>query len=471
MSPESPSTLRTWTGLFALVCAGLMIATFIFMTIERPLHADEAVQWSLMREAHEGHPYSANQDRFHGPALAVLTQVIVFFTHADVLDLGPVYLRAIPFCFALSLVALPWFLPGVGRRAAMISSVALLLASGFGRYAGYYVQEALLASAFTWGAVWWMRGVAEERRDFLAASGAAFGFALACKVTALAYFCCFALAVLTCHHRELRRRHFTVFAPSLVGSWVLLQTSLLSDWEGLGAWGRQLVRSFRVATGHDEGTLLIDSPWPWLAALLLWTAFAIVRWGAGFPGRKLGTQRGDVVFVCASLILALHLHLPYKTPWLLLTPTVLLVALVLPLGFEGADFRRFGVWVYAMLLVGYGLDRPFTNPGHTATAPEVVRFAEEVDRMEQAYGAGRFYIAIEGGHYWPLPYYLRKQKVGYGPFDGSERAPLRLLPATDASRPAVPGYQAFRLPVRKGEFYWVLVAKGYENHFTALRGP
>ena len=41
------------------------------------LHADEAVQWSLAKDSSEGVPYSINQDKFHGPALAVAAQVVL----------------------------------------------------------------------------------------------------------------------------------------------------------------------------------------------------------------------------------------------------------------------------------------------------------------------------------------------------------------------------------------------------------
>ena len=75
-------------------------------------------------------------------------------------------------------------------------------------------------------------------------------------------------------------------------------------------------------------------------------------------------------------------------------------------------------------------------------------------------------IAVEGGHYWPLPYYLRMYPVGYGEFPQAAKAPLRLIPATDASEPIVPGYAVSSLTLREGgDRYWVLVAKGYESVF------
>lgn len=464
---STPRTARPWFALLAAVCAGLLALAFAHTMVTRPMHADEAVQWSLFRDLRDGLAYSGNQDRFHGPVLVALTNGLAMLTGLGPNDCAPAFLRAVPLAFAASLVLLPWVLPGVSRRAAVIASVALLVAPGFGRYAVYFVQEMLLAAGFAWGVALWLRGAPEGRGGLLAASGAAFGFALACKVTALAYFACLVVAWVLCRRSELTLRSLGFFAPALLGSWVFFQTSFGTDWAGLGAWLHQFRRSFGVATGVDEGTLAMDSPWPWVAAGLPWAALAWSRWLARRDPRTGEAGAADAVWVCATLILGFHAALPYKTPWLLLTPTALLVALVLPMGFSAPSFRLRGSPVYVALLIGFGLDRPFSHPGHTATTPEVVRFAEQAARFEQAYGAARFYVAVEGGHYWPLPYYLRRQRVGYGDFAGAERAPLRLRPVTDAQPPELPGYVALSLPIRAGEYYWVLVAKGYESHFTS----
>ena len=68
-----------------------------------------------------------------------------------------------------------------------------------------------------------------------------------------------------------------------------------------------------------------------------------------------------------------------------------------------------------------------------------------------------FYVAVDGGHYWPLPYYLRAFQVGYGDFNGAERAPVRILTAHDSSAPAIPGYRSYSLELRRNESYWVLI--------------
>jgi hypothetical protein len=102
---------------------------------------------------------------------------------------------------------------------------------------------------------------------------------------------------------------------------------------------------------------------------------------------------------------------------------------------------------------------------HSQTISEAVHFQVKVANLAKAYG-DKFYIAVEGGHYWPLPYYLRAYEIGYGDFPAAAKAPLRLIPATDTSEPMVPGYVVSSLTLREGgDRYWVLVAKGYESVF------
>ena len=56
-------------GLALVVAVALFWWAIAYMS-PGPLHADEAVQWSLAKELSEGKAYSTNQDKFHGPTLA-----------------------------------------------------------------------------------------------------------------------------------------------------------------------------------------------------------------------------------------------------------------------------------------------------------------------------------------------------------------------------------------------------------------
>jgi hypothetical protein len=164
----------------------------------------------------------------------------------------------------------------------------------------------------------------------------------------------------------------------------------------------------------------------------------------------------------AVLVFLFHLALPYKTPWLLLLTFSLPLTLALPYLLVGRTVRAV---VLAPALVTVALMAQSSLSSHSRTRAEVPEFQPKVANMAKAYG-DKFYIAVEGGHYWPLPYYLRAHRVGYGDFPQAAKAPLRLIPATDTSEPFVPGYTVSSLTLREGgDRYWVLVAKDYESVF------
>jgi len=94
------------------------------------LHADEAVQWSLAKDAAGGVPYSVNEDKFHGPALAVATRGVfaargLAFDDATVADL-----RQIPFYFFVLICAVPLCLTGVAWPMRLLAASAALARRG-----------------------------------------------------------------------------------------------------------------------------------------------------------------------------------------------------------------------------------------------------------------------------------------------------------------------------------------------------
>ena len=164
----------------------------------------------------------------------------------------------------------------------------------------------------------------------------------------------------------------------------------------------------------------------------------------------------------AGLVFLFHLALPYKTPWLLLLVFSLPLTIALPYLLVGRALR---VAALAPALVIVALMAKTSLSSHSPTSDGVLRFQAQVARLAKAHG-DKFFVAVDGGHYWPLPYYLRQYPVGYGDFPQAAKAPLRLIYATDASEPAVPGYGVSSLTLREGgDRYWVLVAKGHESVF------
>ena len=446
-------------GLAIVVTVAVFWSAITFVP-PGPLHADEAVQWSLAKELSEGTPYSTNQDKFHGPTLATALLISAKVTGTAPTEMSEHYLRSVVSISLGLMAAAALILPGVGRGPRYVTAAFIVLTGGCTPFGYYFVQEMLLVTGFVWGVALWMRAEdSPPTSRWWLLSGAAFGFALACKVTAAAYLVFFLVALLLLR-RFVPDRRWLRFGFGLVASWALFQSVGFTDLPGLKTWWLQLARSLGVASGRSEDTLFAESlaPWGWAAAWL--AVFTLARSGLSRAGWRT-RHPADLPCLVAVLVLGFHLALPYKTPWLLLLTFSLPLTLALPYLLSGRVAR------VALLAVSLAALAMLTRPSlaeHTRTS-DLRSFNAGVDRQAKAYG-GKFYIAIEGGHYWPLPYYLRKYPVGFDDFPQAAKAPLRLIPATDSSEPVVPGYAVFSLTLREGgDHYWVLVAKAHESVF------
>ena len=426
-----------------------------------PLHADEAVQWSLAKELSEGTPYSTHQDKFHGPTLATALLIAAKITGTAPVDMSEHYLRSVVAVFLGLMAAAALILPGVGKGPRYVTAAFIVLTGGCTPFGYYFVQEMLLAAGFIWGVALWLRaeGSPASSRWWLL-SGGAFGFALACKVTAAAYLGLFIVALLLLR-RFVPDRRWLRFGGGLIASWAFFQSVGFTDLPGLKTWWLQLARSLGVASGQSEDTLLAVSLTPWLWAALWLVVFALARPGLSRVAWR-SRHEADLPCVVAALIYLFHLALPYKTPWLLLVVFSLPLTLALPYLLAGGTVRAV---VLAPTLMTVALLARGSLSDHTPTSLAVRPFKQQVADLAKAYG-DKFYIAVDGGHYWPLPYYLRHYPVGYGDFPEAAKAPLRLIPATDYSEPRVPGYAVSYLVLRAGgDRYWVLIAKAHESVF------
>jgi hypothetical protein len=453
----------SWFGLVLVVALALWFSSSMAKVWHFGyLHADEAVQWSLAKELSEGTPYSTHQDKFHGPTLATALLISAKVTGTAPMDMHEDYLRSVVSVFLGLMAAAALILPGVDKGPRYATAAFIVLTGGCTPFAYYFVQEMLLVTGFVWGVALWMRaeGSAPTSRWWLL-SGAAFGFALACKVTAAAYLFLFIVA-LWLLRRFVPDRRWLRFGFGLVASWALFQSVGFTDLDGLRTWWVQLARSLGVASGHSEDTLYAESLAPWGWATVWLAVFALARSGLSLA-RWRSRHEADLPCLVALLVFLFHLALPYKTPWLLLLVFSLPLALALPYLLVGRAWRMSAL-ACGLIIVSVAAKRPLSSHSRTS---DLALFNESVEAMSKAYGS-KFYVAVEGGHYWPLPYYLRRYPVGYGDFPQAAKAPLRLIPANDDSRPFVPGYVALGplfLRSDQSDRYWVLVAKGYESGF------
>lgn len=460
--------LQYWGTALALMVLAVAIYFTGPMRAGKVLHADEAVQWSLARDLNEGVPYSLNEDRFHGPTLALATLVAARVTGVGFNEMSPEFLGGISrvFFFLLALASLA--VPDLSAGRRWLGAAVCFLTGACTPYSFYYVQEILLVTGLVWSVVLWMRWSARSsehpRRLLPWLSGAAFGFAGACKVTAVAYLLLFLGAVWVLRRDSFRRGGLVGFVLGALLAWGFFQSVALTDGAGLVTWVKQLRRAFGVAAGTSADTLTTADYGAWYWATIWLGGFGLLRWFRRAEWGRWGQAAVDLPLFFAALLFLFHLALPYKTPWLLLGATALPLVLAGPSLFR-ADWLG---WLALTVLLPLAAWQS-TVFQHTPTEARVPRLAADLEAMAQAYGASRFTVAVEGGHYWPLPYYLRHLRVGYGPFEGSERAPVRLIAVTDGAEPAVAGYVTRRFSLRAGEDYWLLIAKGYEGHLMLFR--
>jgi len=417
----------------------------------RPLHADEAGQWSLMVE---NQPHSQTQDRFHGPALGLVARAGLTVLGIDPSDASEGALRAVPLLFACTL-----FLASFVRRHRSSVLLGFLAIAPCARF----IQEPILAVSLVWTALFWLREDEVEARHLWRvrlAAGAAAGLALACKVTAALYLGVATLCYLWLRRGQPSRGGRTVFWASMLVFWAYWQSTFFTDCRALATWWLQLGRAFGMAAGVSGEPLTLVSPWPWAVSVVLLGAAILGRW------RRLGElpwgrHRLDPLLLASVAVVLLHLALPYKTPWLLMTVDMLVLFVLLPELLVDDLCRGLdeGAWRLAqgLLLVAISLGAfrwvSAERYAYVETSP-VVRTVTRAIRGAPASSA--WLIQVNGDNCWPLPYYLRGLRVGYGVFAGSDAADVRWIEATGSEAPAVPGFRAFPVEMRAGELWWVL---------------
>jgi hypothetical protein len=319
------SARRDWLStalvvVVAVLCLGVAAWLGHGQTFSRPLHADEAGQWSLMVEAK---PHSETQDRFHGPALGLLARAGLALFGVDLAAASEGALRAVPLVFGFTLLFSSFVRSH--RSSVLLGLLAIAPCARF-------IQEPILATSLVWAALFWLREDEVEpqhlwRLRFVA--GAAAGLALACKVTAALYLGVVAASYLWLRRGERSRGGLVIFSVSTVFFWACWQSTFFTDLPALATWWVQLGRALGVAAGVTQEPLTLVSAWPWVLSTLLLVAAGYGRWRRRAE-KPLGQHRLDPLLLASAIVLLVHLLLPYKTPWLLMTVDMLVLIVFLP---------------------------------------------------------------------------------------------------------------------------------------------
>lgn len=436
-----------------LIPAVLLVAAWLaWGFLDRPFHADEAGQWAL---ASEGAAHSKTGDRFHGPTLGLLARGLAALGVTDLPEATAAGLRAVPLAFALSLILIPWVLPSRAPDGWIAPVLALSVAAASPRF----IQEPLMAAALTWSAALWLRAGPSGDFRFRLLAGLAAGFALACKITAAMHLGLAAAAILLLRQAAPGWRGFAAFAAGTVASWVLWQSSFLTDLPALATWWGQFFRAFGVASGASEPPLPMGPalPWWWTGGLLLLAL--VLRFAPARDEGRRTARPADFLLAAAGLAYLVHLALPYKTSWLLMVPDAVLLVLVLPGLLDGSARPLAAAGALAI-----GLLTPAWRYDYVETRSDVPALASAL----LSDPAGRpALVLVQGDHVWPFPFYLRDLRVAYGAVPDAAQADVWLLQAAGPDAPSAPGRRAIAFAVRDNELWWALAREPHAARIEA----
>lgn len=429
----------------------------------RPMHTDEAVQAVKLGGLLESGRYRYDPTEYHGPTLYYAAfawaRLRGKYRLADVAEAD---LRGVTAAFGGLLVAACWWLfPPLRRTGLFVAGGAVALNPFLVFYSKYFIQESLLVF-FTAGLVAYVwRYVHAPSGGRAAMAGLFVGLMFATKETAVLTWAAMLPAVaaalpgrggLVAAWRRAPHpaapRHAAIAALVALGVAVFFFSSGFAHWGGLAdsvaAFGHFARRAggqghekpwwyyLRLVFFHRAGPLGVWSQWPLAVFGLLGAAAAVRRSQSGDPALPLA--RFAAVFSLS--LLGIYSAIPYKTPWLMLTPLwgLCLLAglgaqafwdwrwagrpwvryvLLAILAAGAADFVRQNRWMQGR----YAADT--RNPcvyEHTSTdILNGVRLIDEAARAAaESGGDADGLVCVVADEYWPLPWYLRNlPRVGY----------------------------------------------------------
>ncbi len=468
-----------------LLAAGLLLAgaaLLRFIPVERrPFHADEAVQayqtWQLLR----GEGYTYDPADKHGPFLYYAAAGIARVSGWTPASLDESRLRLVTLLAGLGTLALLAGLSArLGAGPALIGTALLAAAPLAVIYDTYFVQEAWF-SFFTWALFCALLRLREKPTlpAALLVGGLA-GLMQATKETSVLHFAALGLALLaTTPWRELARLwpRWLAALGTAVLVYVVFYSAFFTHWSGVvdglrtyaGYAGRAAASAhtqpwdyyFQLLCPHTREGAHWGEPWLLLAALA----------GAGFAFFRPASPAHRCLAIFTGSLLGIYSLIPYKTPWLLLTPYAGL-ALLAGLGVVHAANllpAKFRVVVAAGLCLGLltgALVRERNAVGRYASddrnpylyQPTSPQFPRLVARLhELAAQAGRpLRVAVVSPDYaWPLPWYFRAEpSFGFFPVPPPQLS-LYDVTLTDSRLPSLPPPGAQPFGLRPNVLLWL----------------
>jgi uncharacterized protein (TIGR03663 family) len=425
--------------LFVLL-AGLLLAGAAFLRFaqidRRLLHADEAVQayqtWQLLR----GEGYNYDPADKHGPLLYYAAAGLAKISGQTPATLTVAKFRTVTLLAGLgTLGLLLCAAPRLGRTATLIGATLLAIAPLAVIYDTYFVQEAWF-SFFTWALFFaTLRFIDRPTLTAALIVGVIAGLMQATKETSVLHFAALGLTLFIVRPwRDIVRLGPQLLTALLAASlvYVIFYSAFFTHPAGLADGLRAYFNYAERASGGPH-----DQPWFYYISLLWPHTQGGIHWGEpllllgalggaalAFLARANPTHRALAAFT-ATLLLVYSL-IPYKTPWLLLTPYAGLALLAglgavhcahwLPKKIErlapiiaGLALVLSCAWRAGPALGRYANDS--RNPYlYQPTSPDLARLVTTLETQ----ALDKKIAVISPDHAWPLPWYLRERAaVGY----------------------------------------------------------
>ena len=426
----------SWRGLALFGGIALLaLALRLPQLAARPLHTDESVNAYLVGQQLDGGAYHYDPEDRHGPALNACAVPLarLLGAHSFVtLDESMLRMTTV----LMGVLAVFRFMPLVRAFGWMAVAAALLWAVAplplyFSRYFIHETGFAAMTLAVLTGGVRAVLATEPARRlGWSLFSGVALGLLFAFKETAILNLAVLGLAMLVAAVPVWRTQWKELLGYGLIGAACAALVALVfyswgfTDWQGPVDFVKSFARFTSRAGGEGH-----EKPWWYYFALLgggksggIWLALTLI---GGWNLWRHGGWRAHVLIVYAVTMFIIYSVIPYKQPWLgvnLWLPQALLV------GWFAADLhahRRY-VWlaVFATaLLVLLGMDvrtRVFRdsfgerNPyAYAHTSSDVLHLVERLGALAQSAHNTNALVAVVMKDPWPLPWYLRKQRVGF----------------------------------------------------------
>jgi uncharacterized protein (TIGR03663 family) len=498
----------------ALICATALALRLPALSA-RPMHADEAVQAVRFVDFLTGH-YHYDPNEYHGPAMYLFAAPVALLQGKTTLaSLNETDLRIVPVLLGIATILLLLLLrDALGTPAIVIAAVFIAISPAFTFYNRYFIHESLLVFLTLATLTFLWRYRQHPRLGWALAAGASFALLYATKTTwIIAAAAAVGAAVITIlwqrYAPPVRTQHHAQHTPppgrwchllAAAGIFAVIVVLLFSDFfthprgivDSILAFGPYIGRGLGQNADasahvhpwyfHLQTLLYTYTPGPrvnWSAWLIhppapIWshaflTLLALIGSAAAFRRREIhGIRMGILRFLVVFTLLqwTIYSAIPYKTPWLILTP-LLFLTLLAGVGML-VLWQYFSRWhartiLVAVLLAGlanlewqaytanfiYSSDpkNPFVY-GHTSkdifTLLDSIRVIAAVhpkrdDMLIRVFGQGT----------WPLPWYLRHYpNVGYWQEVPTDSDPLRPLDPLDGS-PIIITTAEFDEPIRQ----------------------